>query len=120
MVSLRVRSNIFCLSFFSLDQIRKIKICYMVVSENPDLIEERRRLIAKIVLDPEDAAEDGVVDDDGAASDEEDDSSLGQTGVNTGVTESGKEEAEEMQWAVKYASLSSYMLKPHYFLTQVF
>ena len=32
--------------FVSLDQIPKIKICHMVASEHPEVIEERRQLIA--------------------------------------------------------------------------
>ena len=43
----------------------------MVVSEHPEVIEGRRRLISTDVLDSEEAYEDGSIDNDGAASDEE-------------------------------------------------
>ena len=40
----------FSRSFFSLDEIPKIKICHMVAKEHPEVIEGRRRLIAMDVL----------------------------------------------------------------------
>ena len=55
------------ISFVLLDQIPKIKICHMVASEHPELIEGRRRLIATDVLESEEAADDGSIDNDGAA-----------------------------------------------------
>ena len=39
--------------FIYLDQIHKIKIYHMVVSEHPEVIEGRQRLIATDILDPE-------------------------------------------------------------------
>ena len=39
--------------FFALDKIAKIKICHMVASENPEVIEGRRRLIVTDVIDSE-------------------------------------------------------------------
>ena len=68
------RNILSLISFVPLDQIPKIKICHMVTSEHPEVIEGRWRLIATDVLDSEEAAEDGSVDNDGAASDEEYDS----------------------------------------------
>ena len=70
------------------------------------------------VPDSEEAAEDGYIDNDGAAYDEDGDIGLGEVGVRTGVTKSGTEELEEVQRVVKYSSLSSFMLKPPYLLTQ--
>ena len=92
----------------------------MVTSEHPEVIEGRRRLIATDVLDSEEAAEDGSVDNDGAASDEEEESGSGEAGVRTGVTQSGIEEAGEVQRVVKYYSLLSYILKPPSLLTRGF
>ena len=46
----------------------------MVASEHHEVIERRRCFIAKNVLDPEEASEDGSIDDGGAALDEEDES----------------------------------------------
>ena len=66
--SLCGKQNILSLvSFFPLDQTPKIKIYHMVVSENTEVIEGRRRLIATYVLESEEAAEDGFIDDCGAA-----------------------------------------------------
>ena len=56
-------------SFFSLDEIPKIKICHMVANEHPKVIERRRRLIAVDVLDSEEAAEDASIVHDDAAFD---------------------------------------------------
>ena len=92
----------------------------MVASENPEVIEGRRRLIVTDVIDSEQAVEDGYIDDDGAASYEEDDSGSGEVGVITGATEVGTEQVEELHQAVKYSSLLSYMLKPPSLLTQSF
>ena len=51
-VSLCGQNKMFCLSFvFFLDQIHKIKICHMVASENPEVIEGRRWLIYTDVLE---------------------------------------------------------------------
>ena len=76
------------------------------------MIEGRRRLISVDVLDSEEAAEDYSIDYDSAALDEEDGSGL----VGAGVIE----EVGDMQKALKYSSLSSYMLKPSHLLTQLF
>ena len=82
--------NIFLslIRFFPLDQINKIKICHMVASKHPEVIQGRRRLIVMDVLDSEESAEDGSIDNYGAALDEEDDSGLGEMGVITGITQS--------------------------------
>ena len=69
-------------SFFSLDEIPKIKICHMAAKEHPEIIEGRRRLIAVDVLDSEEEAEDASIVHDDAAFDEEDGSGL----VGIGVT----------------------------------
>ena len=58
-------------SFFAPAQITKIKICHMVASKYPGVIEERQRFIATGVLDPEESSEDGVIDYDGDALDKE-------------------------------------------------
>ena len=86
MVSLCVEKKLSLVSFFSLEQTPKIKMYHMVASENPEVIEGRRRFIAKFVLESEEAAEDGFINDCGAALGEEDDSSTGEVGVRTGVT----------------------------------
>ena len=87
--SLQTKQNILSLiRFVPLDQIPEIKICHMVASEHPEVIEGRRRLIATDVLDSEEAAEDGSIDNNGAASDEEDESGSGEAGMKTGVTQS--------------------------------
>ena len=75
--------------FVTLDQIPKIKICHMVESEHPEVIEGRGQLIAKDVLDSEGAAEDGSIDNDGSDSNEEDESGSVGVDVITGVTKSG-------------------------------
>ena len=84
----------------------------MVVSEHTEVIEGRRRLIDKDVLDSEEATEDGFIDNNSDASDKEDGSGYGEAGGRTGVIKSGIEEVEWVQQAVKYSSLSSYMIKP--------
>ena len=53
-----------------LDQISKIKICHMVVSEHPEVTEVRRRLISTDVLDSEEAYEYVSIDNDVADLDE--------------------------------------------------
>ena len=78
------------------------------------------RFVATDILDSEEAYGGGSIDNDGAALDEEDESGLVEAGVRTGVTQSGKEEVEEVQRVVKYSSLLSYMLKRPSLLTQVF
>ena len=72
MVSLGGKNEIILslIFFIPLDQIPKIKICHMVASEHPEVIEGRRRLIATDVPDSEESAEDGSIGNDGAASDE--------------------------------------------------
>ena len=72
--------------FFTLEQTTKIKICHMVATEHPELIEGRRRLIATDVIDYEEAVEYGLIDNSGSDQDEQYDSGLGETGVRTGVT----------------------------------
>ena len=42
----------------------------MVASEHPDVIEGRWQLIAKVILDYEEAAGDGSIDDNGSSLDE--------------------------------------------------
>ena len=69
-------------SFFSLDEIPKIKIFHMVAKKHPEVIEGRRRLIAVGVLDSEEAAEDAFIVHDDDAFYEEDWSGL----VGAGVT----------------------------------
>ena len=78
----------------------------------------RRRLIARDILESEDVDEDGSIDNYGATLDEEYESGLVEAGVRTNVTQSGTEEVEGVQRVVKYSSLSSYILKLPYFLTQ--
>ena len=92
----------------------------MVTSENPDVIDGRRWLIAKDVLDSEEAYAYVFINNVCADFDEEDESGLVEAGVRTGVTKSGTEEVEEVQWVVKSSSLLSFMLKPPSLLTQVF
>ena len=66
------KRNVLSLIFFvPLDQNPKIKICHMVASENTEVIEGRRRLVATYVLDSEEVDEDGSIDNDGDSSDEE-------------------------------------------------
>ena len=96
--------------FFSLDEIPKIKICHMVEKEHPEVIEERRRLIAVDVLEAEEVAKDASIVHDDADFDEEDGSGL----VGAGVTE----EVRDIQKALKSSSISSYMLKPSKVLKQ--
>ena len=72
--------------FVALDQIPKIKICHMVVSEYPEVIEGRQRLILVDVLEPEEEDEDVYIDDDGDALDEEGESGWGEVCVRTCVT----------------------------------
>ena len=57
------------------------------------------------VIDYEKADEDGSIDNDGAALDEEYGSSLVEEGVSIGVPESGTKDVEEVQRAVKSASI---------------
>ena len=69
-------------------------------------------MLAVDVLEYEEASEDASINHDGAASDEEYGSGL----VGAGVTE----EVGDMQKAVKYSYLLSYMLKPSQLLAQGF
>ena len=65
--SLWTKRNILSIIYFvPLDQTARIKICHMVASEHPDVIEGRRRLIATNVLYSEEASEDGSIDNYGA------------------------------------------------------
>ena len=91
-------------SFFSLDEIPKIKICHMVAKDHPEVIEGRRRLIAVDVLDSEEAVEDASIIHDDAPFVKEDGSGL----VGAAVTP----EVQDMQKDLNSSSLSSYMLKP--------
>ena len=117
----RTKLNILSLiRFVPLDQIHKIKIFHMVVSEHTKVIEEMWRLIDTDILDPDEASEDGSIYNDGDALYKEDGSGSGEGGMITGVTQSVTEEAEEVQRFVKYSSLLSYILKPTSLLTQVF
>ena len=90
------------ISFVSLDQILKIKIFHIVVSEHPELIEGRRRFIAMNVPDPEESAEYGSIDYDGADSDEEYESGSREAGGSTGVAEVGTKEVENVQKYVNF------------------
>ena len=65
---------------YPIDQIPKIKIFPMFVSEHPEVVEGRRRLIATDVPDSEEASEDGSIDNYGADLDEEDESGFGRGG----------------------------------------
>ena len=64
MVCLRGRKNVLVSHrfFFFLDQTRKMKVCHVVASEHPVVIEGRRRFIATDYLD----SEDGSIDNYGA------------------------------------------------------
>ena len=75
MVSLRGQKKLFVyhLFYFPFPNSQDKKF-HMVASEHPEVIERRRCFIAKNVLDPEEASEDGSIDDGGAALDEEDES----------------------------------------------
>ena len=64
----------------------------MVVSEHPGVIEGRRRLIAKDVLDSEEDYEDGSINNYGADLNEENESGSGEGVMRTGVTQSGAED----------------------------
>ena len=78
MVSLRVQRNIFVShSRFCPWPNDQDKICHMVASEKPEVIEGKRRLISVEVVQPGEAAEDGSIDDDGAGSYEDNESGLG-------------------------------------------
>ena len=71
MVSLRGQNKkLSLLCSVTLDKISKIKICHMVASKYPEVIEGGRRFIATDVLDYGETAEDGAIDNDGAALDE--------------------------------------------------
>ena len=84
----------------------------MVVKEHPEGIEVRRRLISVDIIDSERAAEDASINHDYDDLDEKDGSGL----VGSGVTE----EVEDMQKALKYFYLLSYMLKPSHLLAYGF
>ena len=89
MVSLRGQ-NIFLsfICFVSMGQIPEIKICHMVASEHPEVIERRWWLIAVDVHDYDEADEYSSIDNYGATLVEEDKSCLLEMDVRTGVTES--------------------------------
>ena len=89
MVTLRGQNKMFCLSFAPpppLDQIPKIKIFHMVVSEHTEVVEMRRGLIATDNIDSEEVAGDGSIDNNGDALDEDDGVGLGEAGVIACVT----------------------------------
>ena len=118
--SLWTKQNVLSIiSFVPIDENPKIKICHMVASEHPEVIEGRWRLIAMDVLYFEEATEDVSIDNYGADLYEEEESGPGEAGVRTGVTQSGIEEVEEVQRVVKYSSLLSFMFKHPYVLTEV-
>ena len=77
-------------------------------------------MISKEIPDPEDSAEDSSNDDDVADSDEEDVIGSGEAGVRKVVNEVGGKEVEYVQQAVKYSSLSYYIMKLSFLITQVF
>ena len=77
-------------------------------------------MIATDVLDSDEAAEGGSIDNDGAGLGEEDKSYLREAGLRTCITQSVKQEVEEVQWVVKYFSLLSYILKPTSLISQDF
>ena len=106
------KGKCFVSRFFSLDKIPKMKICHMVATEHPEVIEGRRRLITVDVIDSEEEAEDASIVHDDAALDEEGGSGL----VGAGVTE----ESRDIHNYLKSSSLLSYMLKPSKLLTQGF
>ena len=107
------RENVFSfVRFFSLDEIPKIKICHMVAKERPEVIEGRRRLIAVDVLNSEEAAEDDSIVHNDADLYEEYGSGLAGAGFT--------EEVQDIHKALKYSSISSYMLKPSKLITQIF
>ena len=84
----------------------------MLAKENSEVIDGRRQFISVDVLDSEEAADDAYIDHYGNALYEEGCSSL----LGAVVTE----EVGDMQKALKYSPLSSYMLKPSHLLTQGF
>ena len=104
-----MKQNVLSLIRFFLLKKPKIKICCMVAKEHPEVIEGRIWLIAVDVLDSEEAAEDASVVHDNSALDEEDGSGV----VVAGVTG----EVVDIQKALKYSSLLSYMLKRSHLLT---
>ena len=73
-----------------------------------------------VVLDSDDAAEDGSIDNYAAVSDEDAESGLLEAGVRTCVTESGTKEVEEVKQDMEYSHILSYMLKPTSLITQGF
>ena len=99
-------------SFFSIDEIPRIKIWHMVAKEHTEVIEGRRRLIDVDVLDSEEAAEDYYIVHDDAALDEE----YGIYLVGAGVTE----EVGYTKKSLKFSSISYYTLKPSQLITQGF
>ena len=84
----------------------------MAAKKHPEVIEGRWRLIAVDVLDSEEAAEDDSIYHGDAALDEED----GSGSIGAGIIE----EVGDMQEALKYSYLLSYMMKPSHLLTQGF
>ena len=84
----------------------------MVAKYHPEVIEGRRRLIAVDFLESEETAEDASIVHDDAAEIEEDGNGL-VGGILT-------EEVQDMQKALNYSSILSYMLKTSKLLTQGF
>ena len=83
----------------------------MVARKQSQVIQGRRLFIVMDIIEPGEAYGGGSVYDYGSALDEEEKSSLGETGVSTGLTETGTKEVEEVQKDVKAISIPSYMLK---------
>ena len=84
----------------------------MVAKKHPEVIEGRQRLINVDVIDSDEAYEDASIDHYDAYLYEQDESGL----VGAGVIE----EVGDMQKALNYSSILSYMLKPSHLLTQRF
>ena len=72
---------------FFLDQITKIKICHMVASKYPELIEGTKHLIYMNVFGLDEADEGGVVDYDAPDLYGEGEIGYGESGVSKSETE---------------------------------
>ena len=68
-------------SFFSLDEIPKIKVYHMLAKQHPEMIEGRRWLFAVDITDSGDASEDASINNYDASMDEEDGSGLVRAGA---------------------------------------
>ena len=87
-------------------------MCRMLAKKHHQLINERQQLLAVDVLESEEAAQDASINHDGAVTDEQ----YGRGLLGAYIIE----EVEDIQKAIKYFSLSSYMLKPSHLLTHGF